>query len=225
MKRISLLVVIAILTISSAVLLLFQIRHKVTRFPLPNNTDAASEIIRHFYPDAELEKIENLENVNDIAKYFEIECIRDPRGYSNQYLPYAVFLSESGKKYFVFFQPQKETGYEGGIIQLCIANEEFLSDEELLEQICELSEKETKWSGWKNILKQFESGDSNGARIIHFTLAARNGILGVSLSKGDNQSYSIKETSFFPDDTLMNRPLDAKEEGWSPWLILPIDKQ
>ena len=224
-KRILLLVVFAILTISSTVLLLFLISHKETRFPLPNNTDAASEIIKHLYPDAELEKIENLENFDDIAKYFEIECIRDPRGYSDQYLPYAVFLSESGKKYFIFFQPQKETGYEGGIIQLCIANERFLSNEELLEQMNELSEKGTKWSGWKSILKQFESGDSSGAKIIYFTLASQNGIFGVSLSRGDNSSYSIKETSFFPDDTLMYKPSDAKEEGWRPWLILPIDKQ
>jgi len=107
-KRILLLVVFAILTICSTVLLLFLISHKETRFPLPNNTDAASEIIKHLYPDAELEKIENLENFDDIAKYFEIECIRDPRGIAINIFRMLCFYLKAVKSILYSFSLKKK---------------------------------------------------------------------------------------------------------------------
>ncbi len=206
-------------------LFVMTMNYSTIKLPFADNTTKASEKINHFYSEEDLSRLEKLETVNDLNKYFEIECVRDPRVYSSSYLPYVVFQSENGKRYYVFFEPNNIHDYDNGRIQLCIVNERFLSDDDLLQQIECLAEKGSDWLGWVELLEKYESGSSSGARIRSFILASQNGIYCISLSKTETSTYFIKDLYFYSDDTLINHPSEIEKNGWFPWLILPIDKE
>ena len=88
------------------------------RLPEADNNTPAHELISHYYSDEDFEAIfkrtdeevyyspYEYETLNDLKHIYKFECLRNPRVYSDEYYPYIVLMSESGKKLFLFYDPQ-----------------------------------------------------------------------------------------------------------------------
>ena len=80
-----------LILICIAVCLLFAAYESRIELPPVDNTTPAEELITHTYSDADLALIdENYDNILDLARDYKIECIRDPREFFENYLPYIV---------------------------------------------------------------------------------------------------------------------------------------
>lgn len=83
--------------------LLFAAYESRIELPPADNTTLAEELITHTYSDADLASIgENYDNILDLARDYKIECIRDPREFFENYLPYIVLMSDTGKRVFIY---------------------------------------------------------------------------------------------------------------------------
>lgn len=89
-----------------AVCLLFAVYESRIELPPVDNTTPAEELITYTYSDLSLEQIEDNYRgctIYDLARDFKIECIRDPREFFDNYLPYVVLMSDTGKRAFIYF--------------------------------------------------------------------------------------------------------------------------
>ena len=199
-------------------------------FPASNNTDRAEDIITQYYSDEALSELVRCfddgtyNNLCDLDGVFQIECIRDPRQFDKRNMPYVVIMSESGKKVFLFFRPFEEAQKDAGELLSCNFTDSFMSKDVMWNTIQEMAGTHATWADWLVLLEKYESGMSSGARHHQFTLAVNEGMYGIVLSRDESNTEQIQEIVFLSDDRLMNDPDYAWENGWAPWLILPIDK-
>ena len=125
--------------------LLFAAYESRIELPPADNTTLAEELITHTYSDADLASIgENYDNILDLARDYKIECIRDPREFFENYLPYIVLMSNTGKRAFVYFD-DPEFSYDKGSIAFCLLTDEFKSYDEMYAILDDMVNNGTTW--------------------------------------------------------------------------------
>ena len=200
-------------------------------YPSSNNIDPPESIITRFYSDEDLSNLlygyyaGKYNNLRDLEGDYQVECIRDPRQYDERYMPYVVIMSESGKKAFLFFRPFEDTQKGAGDIVCCIVTGSFLSKDELLDVLYELQDNNATWTEWLPLLEKYECGMSSGAMNHQFILAVKEGVYGIVLSHDEAMVEKIQVIEFTSDYSLMHDAGHSRENGWDPWLILPVDKR
>lgn len=156
--------------------LLFAAYESRIELPPADNTTLAEELITHTYSDADLASIgENYDNILDLSRDYKIECIRDPREFFENYLPYIVLMSNTGKRAFVYFD-DPEFSYDKGSIAFCLLTDEFKSYDEMYAILDDMVNNGTTWERVYAMYDQYNTGESYGGRGMAQSFAVKEGV-------------------------------------------------
>lgn len=166
-----------------AVCLLFAAYESRIELPPVDNTTPAEELITYTYSDLSLEQIEDNYRgctIYDLARDFKIECIRDPREFFDNYLPYVVLMSDTGKRAFIYFGHEMYSKnhyyYNENDIYFCLFTDKFKGYDEMNNLLQDMANNGTTWEEVKK-LYPYETGLS-------------------STAIGDTQCIAVKEGVF-----------------------------
>jgi len=202
--------------------------------PRADNTTPAGEKARHRYSDEALGAVFNtnykyyeeyqiqipeyeFQSLDDLKYRFEFECVRDPRMYADNFYPYIVLMSESGKKLFLFYDPETLKIICRTVI------EDFFSAEEAEALINEAVENRRGRLFLRNTLEKYCIGTYVTANCMYFLVEVTDGILVLSL--WNNDEIDIRSMEFYTNEQLLGEnPVDLSKKSFDIWPILPIDK-
>jgi len=224
-KMLSYAVIILLLpTVLFSVLTLFSNK----ALPVANNTVSAEELISVVYPNESLaflltdEARRKYDALDDLAKDYKLECIRDPTETSADYRPYAVLLGESEEKAYVFYDPK-----EHNQIEYIIVNQGFYTEEQF-RSVMEAGKASVTFSEYEfyDLIRRFQSGLSTRELHVPFAFACKTGVFVLTASRSDTAYCIVEKVDFFPDSVLLSdRPPSVQDtEGCCIYPILPIDK-
>ena len=152
-----------------AVCLLFAAYESRIELPPVDNTTPAEELITYTYSDLSLEQIEDNYRgctIYDLARDFKIECIRDPREFFDNYLPYVVLMSDTGKRAFIYFGHEMYSKnhyyYNENDIYFCLFTDKFKGYDEMNNLLQDMANNGTTWEEVKK-LYPYETGLSSTA--------------------------------------------------------------
>lgn len=195
---------------------------------MANNTVSAKELISVTYPDESLaflqtdEARRKYDALDDLAKDYKLECIRDPTETSADYRPYAVLLGESGEKAYVFYDPK-----EHNQIEYIIVNQGFYTEEQF-RSVTEAGKESVTFSEYEfyDLIRRFQSGLSTRELHVPFAFACKTGVFVLTASRSDTAYCVVEKVDFFPDTVLFSdRPPSVQDtEGCCIYPILPVDK-
>lgn len=218
---------IVLLVCIAVVLFAVLLYNSKSIIPKADNINRAEDIITNFYSCRELDLIMN-ENydcefltIEDLSKQFELECVRDPREYSDcsGYLPYVVLMDTSGRKAFVFYSESQNGDH---VIEASMVVDKFVPKDEMLSQIKSMKDNNAPYEEWEKLYKYF-SGTFSGAVNTVQSVAVKEGVFVVWLTYSE---YPIvKDIAYYSDETLLSKSGISNEryEG-DVFPILPIDK-
>lgn len=148
--------------------LLFAAYESRIELPPVDNTTPAEYLITHTYSDADLALIEeNYDNILDLARDYKIECIRDPREFFENYLPYIVLMSDTGKRVFIYYDDpvynESNYHYDDNDIYFCLFTDKFMGYDEMNSLLQDMANNGTTWEEVKK-LYQYDTGLSSTAK-------------------------------------------------------------
>lgn len=205
-----------------AVCLLFAAYESRIELPPVDNTTPAEELITHTYSDADLALIdENYDNILDLARDYKIECIRDPREFFDNYLPYVVLMSDTGKRLFVYFD-DPNFSYDKDSIAFCLLTDEFKSHDEMYAILDDMVNNGTTWEQVKK-LYPYDTGLSSTAKGNTQCVAVKEGVFVTFVY---NVSAKISRIDYYSDEEIFCTDDIARDHDliWTIKPLLTIDK-
>lgn len=249
MKKNSIFVFGILVLIVVAAVLLYIFLHP--RLPEADNNTPAHELISHYYSDVELEEalaeiIESeysrpykYETLNELKHIYKFECLRDPSVYSDEYKPYVVLMSESGKKLFLFYDPQTLEIIDRTIIEDFMTYSEIqalIKDALVVNRvIMDYASCNRKTYGdvfelfeenrvaLRDKLEIYDTGRDFASSFKFFLYGVEEGVLALSLWAGAEKN--VRSMDFYPNELIFSdKPFDKNMGPFELWPILPIDK-
>lgn len=212
-----------------AVYLLFAAYESRIELPPVDNTTPAEELITHTYSDLSLEQIEDNYRgctIYDLARDFKIECIRDPREFFDNYLPYVVLMSDTGKRAFIYFGHEMYSKnhyyYNENDIYFCLFTDKFKGYDEMNNLLQDMANNGTTWEEVKK-LYPYETGLSSTAIGDTQCVAVKEGVLVAFIY---NISAEISKIDYYSDDVIFSADKIERNSDliWTIKPLLPIDK-
>ena len=235
------------LTVVAGVLLYIFLPPKL---PAADNNTPARELISHYYSDEELERALSViieseysqpykyDTLDDLKHMYKFECLRDPRVYSEEYYPYIVLMSESGKKLFLFYDPQTLEIIDRTIIEdfmtlsevqaviknALVINKNIIDDavesQKTYAEVLDAFIENDRYLD--DILWPYNTGTSIMSVCQFYLCGVEEGLLELSLWAG--AELNVRSIVFYPNELLFGeRPLTC-QRGFDIWPVLPIDK-
>lgn len=204
--------------------LLFAAYESRIELPPADNTTLAEELITHTYSDADLASIgENYDNILDLARDYKIECIRDPREFFENYLPYIVLMSNTGKRAFVYFDAP-EFSYDEGSIAFCLLTDEFKSYDEMYAILDDMVNNGTTWERVYAMYDQYNTGESYGGRGMAQSFAVKEGVFITAVYFEKEPAFS--KINYYSDEEIFCPDVIEREYSLAHTIkpLLTIDK-
>jgi hypothetical protein len=204
--------------------LLFAAYESRIELPPADNTTLAEELITHTYSDADLASIgENYDNILDLARDYKIECIRDPREFFENYLPYIVLMSNTGKRAFVYFDAP-EFSYDKGSIAFCLLTDEFKSYDEMYAILDDMVNNGTTWERVYAMYDQYNTGESYGGRGMAQSFAVKEGVFITAVYFEKEPAFS--KINYYSDEEIFCLDVIEREYSLAHTIkpLLTIDK-
>ena len=196
------------------------------RLPAADNTTPAENLITHYYSEEELDAITMIrvgetsivpkcENLNELKYSFKFECVRDPRVYNTEYDPYLILMSDTGKKLFLFYDPETLDVIDG----IYVYGFPLRNDVEAL--IREVAESGSSYHDM-DVLWDYSSGLGTSGRLDSYFIQVKEGM--VMLDSYNRETAEIVSQYFYSNDQLFgDNPSEVPELVLaSP--VLPVDK-
>ena len=241
-------VILVLIVVAAAVLIYVFLP---PRLPEADNNTPAHELISHYYSDEELEEalaeiIESeysrpykYETLNDLKHIYKFECLRNPRVYSDEYYPYIVLMSESGKKLFLFYDPQTLEIIDRTIIKDFMTYSEIqalIKDALVVNRvIMDYASCNRKTYGdvfelfaenkaaLRDKLEIYDTCIDIASSYRFYLYGVKEGVLALSLWAG--AEIDVRSMEFYPNELIFSdKPLDKDIGPFKLWPILPIDK-
>lgn len=196
------------------------------RLPAADNTTPAESLITHYYSEEELDALTMIrkgetsivpkcENLNELKYSFKFECVRDPRGYNTEYDPYLILMSDTGKKLFLFYDPETLDVIDG----IYVYGFPLRNDVEAL--IREVVESGSSYHDM-DVLWDYSSGLGTSGRLHSYFIQVKEGM--VMLDSYNRETAKIERQNFYSNDQLFgDAPLEVPALGLA-LTILPVDK-
>lgn len=196
------------------------------RLPAADNTTPAENLITHYYSEEELDALTMIregetsivpkcENLNELKYSFKFECVRDPRGYNDEYYPYLILMSDTGKKLFLFYDPETLDVIDG----IYVYGFPLRNDVEAL--IREVVESGSSYHDM-DVLWDYSSGLGTSGRLHSYFIQVKEGM--VMLDSYNRETAKIERQNFYSNDQLFgDAPLEVPALGLA-LTILPVDK-
>ena len=190
--------------------LLFAAYESRIELPPVDNTTPAEYLITHTYSDADLALIEeNYDNILDLARDYKIECIRDPREFFENYLPYIVLMSDTGKRVFIYYDDpvynESNYHYDDNDIYFCLFTDKFMAN------------NGTTWEEVKK-LYQYDTGLSSTAKGDTRCIAVKEGVFVTFIY---NVIPDISRIDYYSDEEIF-RTGDIVRDHDLVWTIKPL---
>lgn len=196
------------------------------RLPAADNTTPAESLITHYYSEEELDALTMIrkgetsivpkcENLNELKYSFKFECVRDPRGYNTEYDPYLILMSDTGKKLFLFYDPETLDVIDG----IYVYGFPLRNDVEAL--IREVAESGSSYHDM-DVLWDYSSGLGTSGRLHSYFIQLKEGM--IILHSYNRETAEIVSQYFYSNDQLFgDNPSEVPELVLaSP--VLPVDK-
>lgn len=196
------------------------------RLPAADNTTPAESLITHYYSEEELDALTMIrkgetsivpkcENLNELKYSFKFECVRDPRGYNTEYDPYLILMSDTGKKLFLFYDPETLDVIDG----IYVYGFPLRNDVEAL--IREVAESGSSYHDM-DVLWDYSSGLGTSSRLHSYFIQLKEGM--IILHSYNRETAEIVSQYFYSNDQLFgDNPSEVPELVLaSP--VLPVDK-
>lgn len=196
------------------------------RLPAADNTTPAENLITHYYSEEELDALTMIregetsivpkcENLNELKYSFKFECVRDPRGYNTEYDPYLILMSDTGKKLFLFYDPETLDVIDG----IYVYGFPLRNDVEAL--IREVAESGSSYHDM-DVLWDYSSGLGTSGRLDSYFIQLKEGM--IILHSYNRETAEIVSQYFYSNDQLFgDNPSEVPELVLaSP--VLPVDK-
>jgi len=212
-----------------AVCLLFAAYESRIELPPVDNTTPAEELITYTYSDLSLEQIEDNYRgctIYDLARDFKIECIRDPREFFDNYLPYVVLMSDTGKRAFIYFGHEMYSKnhyyYNENDIYFCLFTDKFKGYDEMNNLLQDMANNGTTWEEVKK-LYPYETGLSSTAIGDTQCIAVKEGVFVTFIY---NISAEISKIDYYSDDVIFSADKIERNSDlvWTIKPLLTIDK-
>ena len=207
-----------------AVCLLFAAYESRIELPPVDNTTPAEELITYTYSDLSLEQIEDNYRgctIYDLARDFKIECIRDPREFFDNYLPYVVLMSDTGKRAFIYFGHEMYSKnhyyYNENDIYFCLFTDKFKGYDEMNNLLQDMANNGTTWEEVKK-LYPYETGLSSTAIGDTQCIAVKEGVFVTFIY---NISAKISRIDYYSDEEIF-RTGDIVRDHDLVWTIKPL---
>lgn len=205
-----------------AVCLLFAAYESRIELPPVDNTTPAEELITHTYSDADLASIEeNYDNILDLAKDYKIECIRDPREFFENYLPYIVLMSDTGKRVFIYYDDpvynESNYHYDDNDIYFCLFTDKFMNYDEMNSLLQDMAKNGTTREEVKK-LYPYDTGLSSTAKGNTQCVAVKEGVFVTFIY---NISAKISRIDYYSDEEIF-RTGDIVRDHDLIWTIKPL---
>lgn len=202
--------------------LLFAAYESRIELPPADNTTLAEELITHTYSDADLASIEeNYDNILDLAKDYKIECIRDPREFFENYLPYIVLMSDTGKRVFIYYDDpvynESDYHYDDNDIYFCLFTEKFMGYDEMNSLLQDMANNGTTREEVKK-LYPYDTGLSSTAKGNTQCVAVKEGVFVTFIY---NISAKISRIDYYSDEEIF-RTGDIVRDHDLVWTIKPL---
>lgn len=196
------------------------------RLPAADNTTPAENLITHYYSEEELDALTMIregetsivpkcENLNELKYSFKFECVRDPRVYNTEYDPYLILMSDTGKKPFLFYDPETSDVIDG----IYVYGFPLRNDVEAL--IREVVESGSSYHDM-DVLWDYSSGLGTSGRLDSYFIQLKEGM--IILHSYNRETAEIVSQYFYSNDQLFgDNPSEVPELVLaSP--VLPVDK-
>lgn len=196
------------------------------RLPAADNTTPAENLITHYYSEEELDALTMIregetsivpkcENLNELKYSFKFECVRDPRVYNTEYDPYLILMSDTGKKPFLFYDPETLDVIDG----IYVYGFPLRNDVEAL--IREVVESGSSYHDM-DVLWDYSSGLGTSGRLDSYFIQLKEGM--IILHSYNRETAEIVSQYFYSNDQLFgDNPSEVPELVLaSP--VLPVDK-
>lgn len=196
------------------------------RLPAADNTTPAESLITHYYSEEELDALTMIrkgetsivpkcENLNELKYSFKFECVREPRGYNTEYDPYLILMSDTGKKLFLFYDPETLDVIDG----IYVYGFPLRNDVEAL--IREVVESGSSYHDM-DVLWDYSSGLGTSGRLDSYFIQLKEGM--IILHSYNRETAEIVSQYFYSNDQLFgDNPSEVPELVLaSP--VLPVDK-
>lgn len=196
------------------------------RLPAADNTTPAENLITHYYSEEELDALTMIregetsivpkcENLNELKYSFKFECVRDPRVYNTEYDPYLILMSDTGKKLFLFYDPETLDVIDG----IYVYGFPLRNDVEAL--IREVVESGSSYHDM-DVLWDYSSGLGTSGRLDSYFIQLKEGM--IILHSYNRETAEIVSQYFYSNDQLFgDNPSEVPELVLaSP--VLPVDK-
>lgn len=216
-----------ILCLSAVVCFLLTSCGNIVELPPVDNTTPAEELITHTYSDADLAAIEENyygHTIYDLAKDYKIECLRDPGEFCEDYFPYVVLMSDTGKRAFVFFADsayQRSSNIDK--VYISLFTDGFKSRQEM-EYI--LEDMILNGATWEQVytLYPYYTGVSTTSWRTTQSVAVKEGVFVTRVYNGCNPTLS--ELLYYSDEELFKSKNVEHENGLIRTIrpLLTIDK-
>lgn len=212
-----------------AVCLLFAAYESRIELPPVDNTTPAEELITYTYSDLSLEQIEDNYRgctIYDLARDFKIECIRDPREFFDNYLPYVVLMSDTGKRAFIYFGHEMYSKnhyyYNENDIYFCLFTDKFKGYDEMNSLLQDMAKNGTTREEVKK-LYPYETGLSSTAIGDTQCIAVKEGVFVTFIY---NISAEISKIDYYSDDVIFSADKIERNSDlvWTIKPLLTIDK-
>lgn len=207
--------------------LLFAAYESRIELPLADNTTLAEELITHTYSDADLALIEeNYDNILDLARDYKIECIRDPREFFENYLPYIVLMSDTGKRVFIYYDDpvynESNYHYDDNDIYFCLFTDKFMNYDEMNSLLQDMAKNGTTREEVKK-LYPYDTGLSSTAKGNTQCVAVKEGVFVTFIY---NISAEISKIDYYSDDVIFSADKIERNSDlvWTIKPLLTIDK-
>lgn len=207
--------------------LLFAAYESRIELPPVDNTTPAEYLITHTYSDADLALIEeNYDNILDLARDYKIECIRDPREFFENYLPYIVLMSDTGKRVFIYYDDpvynESNYHYDDNDIYFCLFTDKFMGYDEMNSLLQDMAKNGTTREEVKK-LYQYDTGLSSTAKGNTQCVAVKEGVFVTFIY---NISAEISKIDYYSDDVIFSADKIERNSDlvWTIKPLLTIDK-
>lgn len=202
--------------------LLFAAYESRIELPPVDNTTPAEELITHTYSDADLALIEeNYDNILDLARDYKIECIRDPREFFENYLPYIVLMSDTGKRVFIYYDDpvynESNYHYDDNDIYFCLFTDKFMNYDEMNSLLQDMAKNGTTREEVKK-LYPYDTGLSSTAKGNTQCVAVKEGVFVTFIY---NISAKISRIDYYSDEEIF-RTGDIVRDHDLVWTIKPL---
>ena len=210
-----------------AVCLLFAAYESRIELPPVDNTTPVEYLITHTYSDADLALIEeNYDNILDLARDYKIECIRDPREFFENYLPYIVLMSDTGKRVFIYYDDpvynESNYHYDDNDIYFCLFTDKFMNYDEMNSLLQDMAKNGTTREEVKK-LYPYDTGLSSTAKGNTQCVAVKEGVFVTFIY---NISAKISRIDYYSDEEIFRTGDIVRDHDlvWTVKPLLTIDK-